>query len=177
MGENVAVAEARAPEPRPEPPHRAPSAAPVAVPQAAAPTALVLQLQRTVGNAAVTTLLREPAATAPAQKTSRDNLSAAAETIAEYFINAKTAPKREALLTTLLVNHDRAKELRDTYKSSWSRDLDADLGSLGDADALRALDSLDYGELRPMSKVLIALGGTGTDTTTLWRVLKECNKA
>ena len=28
-----------------------------------------------------------------------------------------------------------------------------------------------------MSKVLIALGGTGTDTTTLWRVLKECNKA
>jgi len=79
----------------------------VAVPQAAAPTALVLQLQRTVGNAAVTTLLREPAATAPGQKTSRDNLSAAAETIAEYFINAKTAPKREALLTT--------RALIDTY--------------------------------------------------------------
>ena len=169
--------EARAPEPRVDPPRPAPAVAtPVAAPQQAGPTAFVLQLQRTIGNTRTTQILREPTATGD-RKTTRYDVGGAAETIAEYFINAKTAPKREELLTTLLVNHDRAKELRATYKSNWSRDLDADLGSLGDADALRALDSLDYGELRPMSKVLIALGGTGTDTTTLWRVLKECNKA
>jgi hypothetical protein len=157
------VGEARAPEPPADPPAPAPSAAPVAAPAltpAARTPAAVLALQRTVGNAAVTKILREPTATAPGQKTSRDNISAAAETIAEYFINAKSAPKREALLTTLLVNHDRAKELRDTYKSTWSRDLDA---------------TLAYGDLRPIDKVCIAMAQAGTDEALLFEGLGRCN--
>jgi hypothetical protein len=65
-----------------------------------------------------------------------------------------------ALLTTLLVNHDRAKELRDTYKSSWSRDLDA---------------TLAYGDLRPIDKLYIAMVQAGTDEALLFEGLGRCN--
>ncbi|MDA0137902.1 hypothetical protein [Solirubrobacter deserti] len=136
------------------------------------PHRALLALQQSAGNQAVAKLLRLE--TTP---TARDGVAAAAETIATYFINAPTSARREQLLQTLLQNRDRAAELRAAYEGTWKRDLDRDLASMGGADALRALDSLNYGELRPMSKVLIALGGAGTDTTTLFRVLKECNRA
>jgi hypothetical protein len=170
------LGEVRTEDARAKPARGAPVSAPTGLPPNSA--AEVLSLQRTHGNAAVTLLMRDPTPEATATpRTDRDNVSAAAETIADYFINAPTAQKRERVLSTLLLNHDRAAELRSTYQASWHRDLNADLASLPAADAVRALDSLDYGELRPMSKVLIALGGAGTDTTTLWRVLKECNRA
>ena len=132
----------------------------------------LLALQQSAGNQAVTKLLRLE--TPPS---ARDGVSGAVDTIAEYFRNPPNADRRERLLSTLLQNRDRAAELRTAYQASQSRDLDRDLASIHGADALRALDSLDYGELRPMSKVLIAIAGAGTDTTTLFRVLKECNRA
>jgi hypothetical protein len=46
---------------------------------------------------------------------------------------------------------------------------------LGAANALKAHDYLAHGRLRAVSKVAIALEGAGTDTTTLWRVLKEAH--
>ena len=161
--------EARSPEPSPEAPVQA---APGLAPAGAEMTPVrVLALQRSAGNQAVRKLLRVDT------PTTRSGVSSAAYTIADYFVNAQTASKREEALRALLLNHDRAAELRSTYQAEWSRDLDRDLATLPAADALRALDSLNYGELRPMSKVLIALAGTGTDTTTLFRILRDCNRA
>lgn len=147
----------------------------------------VLALQRQAGNRAASAILRPPPRP-PARAetgastlqrvpgaTTREGVSGAAETIADYFINAQTTVKRALMLRALLLNHDRAAELRAAYQTSWARTLDADLATLGGADALRALDSLDYGELRVMSKVLIALAGAGTDVATLFRVLRDAN--
>ena len=115
--------EARSPEPSPEAPVQA--AAPGLAPAGAGMTpARVLALQRSAGNQAVRKLLRVDT------PTTRSGVSSASYTIADYFVNAQTAPKREEALRALLLNHDRAAELRSTYQAEWGRDLDRDLATL-----------------------------------------------
>jgi hypothetical protein len=138
-------------------------------------------LQATAGNRATASLLqvqREPPAaplpTVATPKTSRDSVSALAETIYQALhVGGLSSDETEAILRGLLQNHDRAADLRRVYQETYKLDLDTDLRGLGVVNALKAHEYLEHGRLRAVVKLAIALRGLGADTTTLWRVLKE----
>jgi hypothetical protein len=139
--------------------------------------AQLLALQRLAGNRAVAgALQRQPtAAPAPPGKAPLSSAgAAAAETIyAALNVGGLSSLKIESVLSTLLENHGEAAALRESYKSQYSKELNEALKALGDANHVRALDYLDHGKLRSMSKLLIALAGAGTDLPTTYRVLAD----
>ena len=148
--------------------------------------ASILGLQRTAGNAAVSYLLRNGTGTVappapgggagaqPMPKTSRPELSVL---VSNIFWVLHVGGDHEQMLKDLLVNQDRGSELKAAYKKQHSVDLikDIEKGSINDADALRAADYLNWGRLRPLSKVLFAMDITGTNEETVYRTLKDAH--
>ena len=83
-------------------------------------------------------------------------------------------PNTERILMTILLQRDHNKELESTYATKFpGRTLNADLGKLGWADAVRARSYLQHGTLRAADKLYIAIHGTFTDLTTIRRVLPQ----
>ncbi len=146
--------------------------------------AQVLSLQRGAGNrVAAAALMRHggpgtatpaPAAAPPGKAPLSSAGATAAETIYSALnVGGLSTPKIESVLQACLAQHGEAAALRDSYKSQYAKELDEDLKKLGDAGHVRALDYLDHGKLRSMSKLLIALAGVGTDLPTTYRVLAD----
>ena len=143
----------------------------------------MIALQRSAGNAAVSQLMREPAAAPPAAdgstptgKTARSTVERAASDIFENLRLAQTESRRESTLRELLVHADQAGELMKAYRDQYKKELLDDIASvMGREDVLRADEYLTWGRLRPVAKVLLALDGAGTKEETVWRVLPEAH--
>ncbi len=150
--------------------------------------ARVLALQATAGNAAVNQLMRNgaaPAAPAPAaappapgtatERTSRTGVEGANDAIfMALAMGGVTDRDKEAVLRQVLLNHDRIAELKADYQARFNRDLVAHiLEAGGEETALRADEYMEWGRLRPVAKILLAIDGAGTEDETLFRVLPE----
>lgn len=133
-------------------------------------------LQHTVGNQAVARLVQREGPTVPTTptRTTRDSVDAAAEGIySRLNIGGLSSRKEEEILHLLLLNYDRAADIRASYERQYRKTLNADLALMDKANELRAREYLLVGRLRPITKVAIAMEGIGTSEGTIWRVLPE----
>jgi hypothetical protein len=182
-----------------EPAHQPAPAAATASPTRTAPSpaaAAALALQRGAGNrAAATRLDRAPAAaapparaagapaaagptTAPAAAAAPAEFKAACEQLyAALNIGGISGAEVERILRVLDANRAQGKALAAAYAAAYrGRSLDADLRKLSAADYVRARDYLWFGGLRTVTRILIALAGTGADTTSLMGLLAQAAK-
>ncbi len=133
-------------------------------------------MQRSAGNQAVARLVQREGPDVPTavRRTTRSSVETACSEIDRLLsIGIVTEPMAEVVLHLLLLNADRATELRETYLRNHHRTLNSDLVFMGPENELRAHEYLLVGRLRPIAKVMIAMSGLGTAEGTLWRVLTE----
>jgi hypothetical protein len=136
-------------------------------------------LQRTIGNRATAntfrgSISREPAKPAtPAQKRSR--LQDDVGEMHRLYGQAAgfNSDSQTEVLRLILLNADRAEELKTAYQEQLKRPLSELINAMSPANAFRANEYLAAKKLRPGAKVMIALSGLGTTEDTLWRVLPE----
>jgi hypothetical protein len=116
----------------------------------------------------------------PIPITTLSKVDEAAETIHSAINPVQGAdyrPQREAVLREILLHHGVASELKSTYQAKYNRDLvDHVQEVMGSQDALRADEYLNWGRLRGVAKLLLAIDGIGTKDETVWRILPEVHK-
>jgi hypothetical protein len=181
MQEGPQASEVQEAEPAAEPQH-APELTALGASAGGMTVARVLALQASAGNAAVNQLMRNGAATAtpPAPgaatpQTTRTGVVGANDAIyMALAIGGVSDQDRESVLREVLLNHDRLSELKADYEARYHRELAAHiLEACGEETALRADEYMEWGRLRPVAKILLAVDGAGTSDETLFRVIPE----
>jgi hypothetical protein len=139
-----------------------------------------VMLQRSVGNQATTTILRDsaskPAAIMREPEIKRSRLADDIDNIYRLAFgkaNGFSSDSQNEVLRLILLNSDRAAELKTAFLEQTKRPLEDAFEGMSPANKFRAVEYIAAGELRPAAKVMIAMSGIGTTEETLWRVLPE----